>query len=376
MKKIVGIIAAVTMAASVFAVDLASMIQIDGDLLKYNKDDGLKALMAKDYDPTGDSDYVWKMSASGDKAGAEIWYYTDDGKVAKDAYLKNYKVWFSPIDALKITIGNVGGQSIAQPNFGWWAQSIQNYDYGYQAEFTYDALYAKLALEPGASSYWFDNSQKGLAKIGGFWAEVKYNFGSYGTVQAIATRNGTIGAHGFSNWNKTPWAFGIAYTNMPYGSTGYYADVVASFTSKQVNKTDDHKEIVLQGVDSQFGGQWMYNGIGLRLTNLVQYRLENGYNIGKGNKETGIALGKGYLSYGFEFKGSYAFDAVAPYIQIDGYNITQKELKEDKCNMEVRVGADFSIGAATMWAALSLPIRFDEPYKFNFSVPCQITLNL
>ena len=360
MKKIVGIIAAVTMAASVFAVDLASMIQIDGDLLKYNKKDGLKALMAKDYDPSGDSDYLWKFSVSGDKAGAEIWSWDIGGAVSSK------KVWFSPIDALKITIGNVGGQSIAQPNFGWWAQSIQNYDYGYQAEFTYDALYAKLALEPGTSSYWFDNSQKGLAKIGGFWAEVKYNFGSYGTVQAIATRNGTIGAHGFSNWAETPWAFGIAYTNMPYGSTGYYADVVASLTSKQVNKTDDHKEIVLQGVDSQFGGQWMYNGIGLRLTNLVQYRLENTY-------KTGIALGKGKLSYGFEFKGTYALDGFTPYIQIDGYNILSKVA--DTNNMDVTIGVETNVGAASMYAGFKTPVNFTK-YSFGFEIPCEITLNL
>ena len=36
MKKIVGIIAAAAMAASVFAVDLASMVQLDGDLMGYD----------------------------------------------------------------------------------------------------------------------------------------------------------------------------------------------------------------------------------------------------------------------------------------------------------------------------------------------------
>ena len=336
MKKIVAGLAALAMAASVFAVDVASMIQIDGDLMNYGSKT-FKFLMAKEYDPSGDSDYLWKLSASGDKSGAEIWSWNLDASVSSK------KVWFKPADWLKVTVGNVGGQSVANPQFGWWAQTANNYAYGYQAELTFGAFSSKIALEPGAAKYFFDSSATGFAKIGGFWIDAIYDIGGMaGKVQFVATRDGTIGAHGFSNWATSPLAIGLAWTDMGYNQTGAYADVFVSFKG-----TD---KLSFQGVDSQIGGQWLSNGIALRLTNLIQYR--------------------DAFKYGFEFKGSYALDSGwTPYVQIDGYSIMDKK-------MEVDLGISGSVGSCTVAAWLALPFTFDSSYSFSFSVPLQFTLNL
>ena len=366
MKKIVGIIAAVTMAASVFAVDLASMIQIDGDLMNYDGEN-FKALMAKDYDPTGDSDYVWKMSASGDKAGAEIWYWADDdGTGAKTSYTRNYKVWFKPIDQLKVTIGNVYASSIANPQFGWWAKQELS-GYGFMFDVALDGVSFTALLAPGAGNYWLNPKNDYLftsnagwgdykGKLGSFWLDSKFSIDGIGNFQVIVASGATIGPHGYSNWYGTPLAFGAAWSNMGYMQTGFYADVIASL-SYDTTSTETVKPLGFQGIDSQFGGQYVANGIKLQLTNLVQYRKMNKHAT------------DGDFIYGFEFKGAYSFDAVTPYIQIDGYKIMNK-------SMDVKLGAEFSVGAATMWAALDLPITFNDSYKFNFSIPCEITLNL
>lgn len=349
MKKIVGIIAAVTMAASVFAVDLNSMIQIGGDLMSYDGEN-FKALEVNDYDPTGDSDYVWKMSASGDKAGAEIWYWADDGGVAKESYTRNYKVWFKPIDQLKVSIGNVYASSIANPQFGWWAKQ-ELAAYGFMFDVALDGVSFTAMLAPGAGNYWLNPSADKVfgGKIGNFWLDSKFGFDGIGNFQVFVASGATIGPHGFSNWAPSPLALGVAWSNMGFMQTGFYADVVASFAY-------DGDDLGFQGIDSQLGGQYVANGITLQLTNLVQYRKMNQH------------AADGDFIYGFEFKGAYAFDGVEPYIQIDGYEVMNKSLTVD-------AGASFNVGGASMWAALRLPISFED-YKFSFSVPCEITFNL
>jgi len=139
MKKILAAVSVAAMVAgAAFAVDVNSMIQLDGDLLNVTTGDTgtVKVLELTEYSPSGDSDYLWKLSASGDNFGGEIWSWTLDSTVSSK------KIWFSPVDFLKVTVGNVGGQSIAFPNFDWWAQTAQNYSYGYMAEATFGALCA------------------------------------------------------------------------------------------------------------------------------------------------------------------------------------------------------------------------------------------
>lgn len=343
MKKIVGIIAAAVMAASVFAVDLNSMIQIGGDLMSYDGEN-FKALEANNYDPSNDSDYLWKLSASGDKAGAEIWSWSIDGNVTSK------KVWFKPIDQLKVTIGDLYTSSIANPQFGWWAKQ-ELAAYGFMFDVALDGVSFTAMLAPGAGNYWLNPSADKVfgGKIGSFWLDSKFGFDGIGNFQVFVASGATIGPHGFSNWGTSPLALGVAWSNMGYMQTGFYADVVASFAY-------DGDDLGFQGIDSQLGGQYVANGIKLQLTNLVQYRKMNQH------------AADGDFIYGFEFKGAYAFDGVEPYIQIDGYEVMNKSLTVD-------VGASFNVGGASMWAALRLPISFDD-YKFKFSVPCEITFNL
>lgn len=370
MKKIVGIIAAAAMATSVFAVDLNSMIQFDGDLMNYDGED-FKALMLKDYDPRGDSDYVWKMSASGDKAGAEIWYWSSaTDNLASGATLQNYKVWFKPIDQLKVTVGKVYASSIANPQFGWWAKHDLA-SYGYMFDVALDSVSFTAMLAPGAKDYWLEPSKDYLftsnqgwgsydGKLGAFWLDSKFSIADAGQFQVFVTSGATIGPHGYSTWYTTPLAFGVAWNKMPYMQTGFYADVVASL-GYDTTSSETIKPLGFQGIDSQFGGQYIANGIKLQLTNLVQYRKMNAHYSADND-------GSGFC-YGFEFKGAYALDGAEPYIQIDGYDVMSGK------SITVDLGASFNVGGASMYAALELPISFED-YKFTFSVPCEITFNL
>jgi hypothetical protein len=342
MKKIIAITAmAATMAAAAMAVDVSSMIQLDGDVLNVTTGDSgtVKFLELTEYDPSGDSDYLWKLSVAGEKAGAEIWSWKLDGSVSSK------KLWFKPIEAVKFTLGNVGGQSIAFPNFGWWAQTAQNYAYGYMAEITAGSLAVKVALEPGAGAYWIDPSATKVigGKIGGTWVDATYDLGEIGKVQAYATINGTIGAHGYSNWATSPLAIGVAYAKMPWAQTGFYGDAAVSFKY-------DGDNLVFQGVDSQIGGQvaLLDGALLIQETNLIQYR--------------------DAFKFGFEAKASYSLGAITPWVQIDGYSIMDSA-------MQINLGLDTSVGECSISASVAVPMDFDS-YSFSFSVPVQFKVNL
>ncbi len=355
MKKILAAVSvAALVAGAASAVDVNSMIQIDGDALNVTTGDSgtVKALMLKEYDPSGDSDYLWKLSASGDNFGAEIWSWSfidtnDDGKNdTADAAVSSKKIWFSPLDFLKVTVGNVGGQSIANPQFGWWAQTANNYAYGYQAELTFGSLAAKIALEPGAANYWIDASATNVigGVIGGTWVDVSYDLGDFGKVQGVVTINGTIGAHGYSGWATSPLAFGVAYNKMPFGATGFYGDAFVSFKY-------DGSDLVFQGVDSQIGGQVVLGAITIRETNLIQYRDE--------------------FKFGFEARAEYAAGSFTPYVNVDGYGIMA-----DTPAMEFQVGCGTSVGSVSIDAHLVVPVEFSDSYDFNFSIPVSFELKM
>ncbi len=363
------IIALALVAGAASAVDVNSMIHIGGDALNVTTGDhgAVKFLELDEYAPANDSNYLWKLSASGDNFGGEIWSWKIDGSVSSK------KIWFSPLDFLKITVGNVGGQSIANPQFGWWAQSANNYAYGYQAELTFGSLAAKIALEPGAGEYWINPATEyygnlGLTDdpsttdvdeskkegwlprshklfgevIGGTWVDVTYDLGDFGKVQGVVTINGTIGAHGYSGWATSPLAFGVAYNKMPFGATGFYGDAFVSFKYSG----DD---LVFQGVDSQIGGQAVLGAITVRETNLIQYRDE--------------------FKFGFELRAEYAAGSFTPYVNVEGYDIMDSKLN-------INLGAGTSVGSVSIDASVAIPLEFSDGYNFNFSIPVSFELKM
>ena len=114
MKKIIGIIAAVAMAASVFAVDFSAGVRLQGNLFTY--DDGSKKVTVLDLHH--ENQFYQKpisFAISSDRAGGAL-KLTDvtDKNVKTDAW----SIWFKPVDALKITVGR-WSTNLNQEHIGW-----------------------------------------------------------------------------------------------------------------------------------------------------------------------------------------------------------------------------------------------------------------
>lgn len=145
--------AAVAMAASVFAVDMTAGARLSGDIFTYNG--ATKEMNAM---KIGNENQFWHkpvtLSISSDKAGATV-KFTEGDKEAVNA--GKWAIWFKPVDALKVDLGTIDDsmntESIA------YGGRVLNYDsFGFRAAYTADALTLKVALVPGKGSYFFANA--------------------------------------------------------------------------------------------------------------------------------------------------------------------------------------------------------------------------
>ena len=106
MKKIVGILAAAAIATSVFAADVSASTKIDGILFSYDNAKTFSLLKE------GNGSHIYAQpnmtfSVSDDKAGATIMLTSDTDSDSTDVRLYKQTIWFKPVDAVKITLGNI-----------------------------------------------------------------------------------------------------------------------------------------------------------------------------------------------------------------------------------------------------------------------------
>ena len=192
MKKIVGIIAAVAMAASVFAADIAvsGKLKITGDLFNYSNDSFKVLNQTWHNDGTGASANVYFGTTSDDgKAGASMtylinewaWDYTSAVKTSDVSAIKDFNVWFKPFDMLKISLN---------------ATDAFTAELAPMDGLTWSVIFGTA----GAGSYWFDG--KNMYKLA---TKVVYTNDSIGTISARFA--GKDNFKTFGGWVKYTNAF-------------------------------------------------------------------------------------------------------------------------------------------------------------------------
>ena len=158
MKKIVGIIAAVAMAASVFAVDFSAGFQLKGNLFTYTDGDGITALDLNTGNSKDDKPFVF--SVSGDRAGGQLKLFTSEGQTSNSAVefdAQALNIWFKPFDAVRIDLGNTD-LGLNVEHVTWWrGKTYGSDDWGFKATFNKDALEVALFLSAN-NTPWFKNT--------------------------------------------------------------------------------------------------------------------------------------------------------------------------------------------------------------------------
>jgi hypothetical protein len=186
MKKIVMGIAAVAMAASMFAVDFAATTKVKGDIAAVEMDDSGKTTVTSiklggvENTAQKDTDLL-EVAFTGDNAGASFKFWTN---VAESAVtMRGLKVWFKPIDSLTVSTGNTG-LSLYTERLNWWkvpcgasfwqsrtwdhrwssAAALKDDALGITAEFNMNGLYVGAGIAPGSDAFFFTDANLAAKK--------------------------------------------------------------------------------------------------------------------------------------------------------------------------------------------------------------------
>ena len=415
MKKIVGILAAAAvLATSVFAADVSAKVKLDGNLLNVDgtkEKDGLSAVMIKHN--TDESWYpVLSMAVSGDNYGASVGFYIgnwDYGNVKIDdkeyplnwqgwnhgygVGLKEWKIWFKPIDVLKFNIGRIDASlntdSIDNDT------RVYNYDeWGYQAELAINAFTLNLGfhMDQGESWLWQEavevkdaNGNTLTDAAGNKITEGKTHVRGLGLKAAYAADFGTIIALAdFKDTFETIFV-GAGYNNQ-FGDLRLFAD--AGFKTA--------KNYKIKGLKNQWGNKLTVKGADGKDKD-VEVTLKDAFFVGgdvdvKYNKDAfgveAYAKFEMLLSYKdrvadfntekengtalfFKTKLTYAFDPCTVYFYFKDTNLLSSTFAST-----IKLGANGSVGSATWDVCGQIETgkggkfnALEAGNKVNFSIP-------
>ncbi len=404
MKKIVGIFAAAAvLATSVFAADVSAKVKLDGNLLNVDgtkEKDGVSAVMIK-HNTDESWNPVLKMAVSGDNYGAEVGFYIGNWDATKmggwnhgyGTGLKEWKIWFKPIDVLKFNIGRIDA-SLNTDSIDYDTR-LYNYDeWGYQAELAIDAFTLNLGFHMDQAESWLwqeqvtvkqaDGTTDAVDALGNKIYETKTHVRGLGIKAAYAADFGTIIALAdFKDTFETIFV-GAGYNNQ-FGDLRLFVDAgfktaknyeISSLKNKYGNKittgTGANEKDVKQTLKDAFfvGGdvdvKYNKDAFGIeayaKMEMLLSYK--NRVASFENEKENGTALF-------FKTKITYAFDPCTVYFYFKDTNLLSSTFAAD-----IRLGAKGSVGSANWDICGKIETgkggknnALEAGNKVNFSIP-------
>ena len=332
MKKIVMGIAAVAMAASMFAADVSGRVHLDTKVFATDT----KKVISRPASMGWDEDNTFlKFAASTENSGAELWLQGEDAKFAQ------YSIWFKPVDALKVTIGDIFVQDGVRGTFAWWDYSVV---YKHNNAILVNANVGPVALEIACADL-LNWGAKGYAMLGDFWLGATFGLGDAGSLKVVATKGATLRNYGLNGWSAPTndsgnLTAGIAYDNMPWQTTGYNASAFVKFDTAWK----------FQRVFGQVNGQLILDAVNLRLVNV--------YSFNSAKK----------FKYGFLARAELkTIDNVTPYVQLQGNEIMSKKLTAN-------LGCETAVGGCAINAYINVNMNFAG--STTVAMPVEFTFNL
>lgn len=326
MKKIVMGIAAVAMAASMFAADVSGRVKMDTKVFATDT----KTVISRPASMGWDEDNTFlKFAASTENSGAELWL---QGATADFA---QYSIWFKPVDALKVTIGDIFVQDGVRGTFAWWDYSVW---YKHKNAVLVNANVGPVALEIACADL-IDWDNKGYGMLGDFWLGATFGLGDAGSLKVVATKGADLRCYGMGGWSDAGnLTAGIAYDNMPWQTTGYNASAFVKFDNNwKFNR-----------VFGQVNGQLILDAVNLRLVNVYGYADK--------------------FKYGFLARAELkTIDNVTPYAEFRGQDIMDKKLTAN-------LGCETAVGGCAINAYINVNMNFAG--STTVAMPVEFTFNL
>ena len=319
-------IAAVAMAASMFAADVSGRVHLDTKVFATDT----KTVISKPASMGWDEDNTFlKFAASTENSGAELWLQNATADFAQ------YSIWFKPVDALKVTIGDIFVQDGVRGTFAWWDYSVW---YKHKNAVLVNANVGPVALEVACANL-LNWGAKGYAMLGDFWLGATFGLGDAGSLKVVATKGADLRCYGMGGWNNAGnLTAGIAYDNMPWQTTGYNASAFVKFDTAWK----------FQRVFGQVNGQLILDAVNLRLVNVYGYADK--------------------FSYGFLARAELkTIDGVTPFVELQGNEIMSKKLTAN-------LGCETAVGGCAINAYINVNMNFAG--STTVAMPVEFTFNL
>jgi len=327
MKKIMTAVAAVAMAGSLFAADVAAKVQIAGSLFNLSDAGKVSALKVAD-DATESYKAAVSMSVSGDKAGASVVYGN------KPALTQvGHSIWFAPVDALKVTVGNTD-TTLVQEKMDW-CNSETHFEPGYGYKVAVNTAGLGIEALVAADKEWLKDG-----KIGATGVKAGYS-ADFGTVSALVELK--------DNADKV--AFGAAFEGNA-GSVAFFVDGMG-----YMNKG------TFTNVHAEAYASTAIDALGVTVFLPFSYGLDA---AAWNNQDwhVGAVSGKGAV-LGTTAKFTYPVAGVNGYVYIKEGNWLKFS------SVEVKPGVTGSCGIMNYEVALDMNIG----KKFSLNVPVTYTVN-
>ena len=368
MKKIVGILAAAAvLATSVFAADVSAGVRLEGSLFKYDgTTEGVTALTINHNNQFYHAPIAF--SISDDKAGGTL-KLTDLDK--NDVVSRCWSIWFKPVDALKITVGEWTG-NLNQEKIDWC-----NTDSGIGAEDgTYtvsltpvDGLSIDVSAVPGFGKPWFKDSKSYKGDDEAIVADKdakaddkkaaadrltadKYESttGTLGFLMHYGADFGTISAVFQGESNFKTLKFGAGYANN-FDGLDFFVNVLGFYASEEFKKV--RAEVWLaKSFDAVTFQTFIVGG----------YNLKGGYDASWWHVGQSGEAEKAFV--GATAKLSYAMDGITPYLYFKSVNFLA-----DPLTMEFKPGFTTKVGCCDIELAADITVAkkvtFDVPVNFK-----------
>jgi len=336
MKKIVGILAAAAIAASVFAADVSAGVRLEGSLFNY-AGGKVSALTLKHNNQYYHAPIAF--SISGEKAGGTLKLTDQDRgnykgnddpakveEATNDAVIKSsaWQIWIKPIDVLKLTFGTYK-TNLNQESIGYYrtASTIGNDD-GAQGNWVatltpVDGLSIDLLFGQTFGKAWFaDNSVAELGMIFKYSADF-----------------GTIGALFDATKNFKELKFGASFAGSA-DSFSYFINALGFYS----NSAFDKVRVELFGAFSQ-------DALTVKLFVPADIKI---------NKTDVMEM----LDIGAVFRLDYALDNCTLFVEIEDSDFLKSDF-----NMSIYPGIKTNVGAC----AIELGVKLSAKSAFEVDVP-------
>ncbi|MCR4741648.1 MAG: hypothetical protein K5866_02085 [Treponema sp.] len=414
MKKIVMGIVALACAASMFAVDIAARVVLDGTIadgtIDINGDETKESTLnfwkLSKYDQK-DSDAL-VMSVNGDKSGAQFqMWYKYDGSGSAAPSIRSTSLWFKPIDMLKVTVGDVSVGTYKE-SIDWWkapageaASAHATYTWssyatvegsGISLELTpIDGLWLNAGIAAGADNEFatisFDETENETYKAWG--AAAKYDFAgllglplsaavSYRDAGKDDVKIAAIGAEYGNRWGDGFYGFLNARTRFE-NFTYTYTDTSTATPAYIGTKHTLTQENALQAV---------------MIDNMVKYQAGAFQVMGRFpvtirtvKDVAGLAAANGYVDpswMAYEIKASYAFSGFGVYGDVENdHAVTFDEnFLPVFLNMTVKAGVTANFGSVALDSGVQVALptfakndgKLESTSNMTWSVPFNVSI--